>query len=90
MPLIRGHHRIEANRHAHLIQVVCMALNRDIYRHLDLDTVPIRIQLDPQLTFVLIVICQRYEDTLALLLDGNVDSMVRIRSAMENTFAASV
>ena len=67
-----------------------MALNRDIYRHLDLDTVPIRIQLDPQLTFVLIVICQRYEDTLALLLDGNVDSMVRIRSAMENTFAASV
>lgn len=67
-----------------------MALNRDIYRHLDLDTVLIRIQLDPQLTFVLIVICQRYEDTLALLLDGNVDSMVRIRSAMENTFAASV
>ena len=78
MPLVCRQHRIETNCSAHLILIIRMASHGDIDRNLDLNTVFLRIQLNPKLALILIIIRQRYINSLPFLLNGNTDPMICI------------
>ena len=69
-------HGLHTHRQPNLSGIILMAANCHADRNFDFQTVLLWKQFDIKLSVILVIVCQRYENTFPFFLYGNINPMI--------------